>query len=203
MKILTIDLVALSDAAKALKQKNFIVYKGYLFGTDNAGYITCCNKSDNSLLFNYDGLIFNTRDLSAFIKTIATETEFDIDFDYNNECILKSFMDGIMTIKYDNRLLNMIINKYNSLINYKDNELDITVDLIGLFDMKKTDGCFYYKPNINNKQYFMTLFPGLLPLNKADKVFLSIKDFGSHFISFFTVEKKKYKVQVIVCYLKV
>ena len=121
MKILTIDLVALSDAAKALKQKNFIVYKDYLFGTDNAGYITCCNKSDNSLLFNYDGLIFNTRDLSAFIKTIATETEFDIDFDYNNECILKSFMDGIMTIKYDNRLLNMIINKYNSLINYKDN----------------------------------------------------------------------------------
>ena len=103
MKILTIDLVALSDAAKALKQKNFIVYKGYLFGTDNAGYITCCNKSDNSLLFNYDGLIFNTRDLSAFIKTIATETEFDIDFDCNNECILKSFMDGIMTIKYDNR----------------------------------------------------------------------------------------------------
>ena len=138
-------------------------------------------------------------------KMKEMETEFDINFDFGEECIIKTFMDGVLTVKRNKRLLQDASHKYYlySLYNNQFNQIDITNDLLDLFSMKKTDGCFFYKPIINNKQYFMTLFPGLLPLNKADKVFLSIKDFGNHFISFFTVEKKKYKVQVIVCYLKV
>ena len=205
MKITTIELVALADAAKALKQKDFIIYNQFIFGLDNKDYIAYCDNININELSIYDGLIFNYRELSAFIKTIATETEFDINFDFGEECMIKTFMDGVLTVKRNKRLLQDASHKYYlySLSNNQCNQIDITNDLLDLFSMKKTDGCFFYKPIINNKQYFMTLFSGLLPLNKSDRISLYIDDFTDHFISHFIVIKKKYKVHVIVCYMKV
>ena len=104
------------------------------------------------------------------------------------------------------------INKINKFIN-SCNNIDSTVyikeitnEIQELYSLRKTDGCFYYNTSVNNNKYFMTLFYGLLPLNKADKVSLTIYDTGwiyNDFVTHFVVDKKKFKVNVILCYLKV
>ena len=78
-------------------------------------------------------------------------------------------------------------------------EMDITNDLSQLFSMKKGDGCIRYN---HLGRYMITLFSGLLPLNKSDKVFLSIYPNSTHaFNALFRVKKKKFDVFICVAYL--
>lgn len=213
MILKTVDLITIGEASKALKQKNFIYYNGYLYGLDNIdGYLVYVWILDDlhDKCNEFNGMIFNAREISAFIKAITTETEFNIVYDINGKCILSSNItdkDGNiinMTIANGCSFIQMINTKISQLSPYiKSDNIDITADLQQLFSMKKTEGCFYYKPNIFGENLFITLFPGLLPLNKSDKVLLSLINFTNKFISFFTVVKKKFKVTVVVCYLKV
>ena len=70
--------------------------------------------------------------------------------------------------------------------------------------MKKADGTYYYIPTVNDTKYFITLFSGLLPLNKSDKVNLQICDLHDNkFIAKFTVMKKKIDIYIYLAYLKV
>ena len=205
MQLKTIDLVAISEAAKALKQKDFIYYNGNLYGLDNIeGYLIYMDISNyiSPEFFNLNGIAFNARELSAFMKTILSEEEFDITF-INGVCVINTMMDGILTIKYLPRFINTINNKIKVLSYQSTIPMDVTDNLLPLFSMKKTDGCFYYKPLINNQKLFITLFPGLLPLNKSDKILLSVALFDISFIAYFTVIKKKFKVNIVVYYLKV
>lgn len=212
MNIKTVDLITINEAAKALKQKKFIYNNGYLYGIDNIdGYIVYTRVADY-LHIDYDdyfnGIIMDARELSAFVKTIGTEADFNIEFDENNLCKLSTFMNGELNIIKNDYLLSMVQSKVIKFSNIQIpsyNKGDITNEIQELYGLRKTDGCFYYKTIINNKRYIMTLFPGLLPLNKADKVSLLIYDNGiaNNFISCFTVKKKKFEIIVILCYLKV
>ena len=210
--IKTVDLVTINEASKCLKQKDFIYCDGCIYGIDNInGYITYVYVLDalHDKCNDFNGLIFNSRELSAFVKTIGTETEFNIDLNIDNTCNLATFMDGLMVVRKDIYLLSMIKSKRIKLSSFSKlatQEQEITQDIQDLYGLKKTEGCFYYKPTINCTKYFMTLFYGLLPLNKADRVFLSIYDpdyLSNNFIAYFTVVKKKFKVKTILCYLKV
>ena len=101
------------------------------------------------------------------------------------------------------KMQNILTNKYEDC---KKRQKEITNEIQELYSLRKTDGCFYYNTSVNNNKYFMTLFYGLLPLNKADKVSLTIYDTGwiyNDFVTHFVVDKKKFKVNVILCYLKV
>ena len=217
MIIKTVDLITINEASKALKQKDFIYCDGCIYGIDNIdGYITWVEIT-NSLhdkCINLDGLVFNARELSSFVKSINTEDEFDIRFDSNNMCILSTINERLIITKND-YLVSTIktkINKINKFIN-SCNNIDSTVyikeitnEIQELYSLRKTDGCFYYNTSVNNNKYFMTLFYGLLPLNKADEVSLTIYDTGwiyNDFVTHFVVDKKKFKVNVILCYLKV
>ena len=222
MIIRTIDLININEAAKALKQKDFMYYNYKLYGIDNIdGYITWVDLSESSHEYiNYEGFVFNARELSAFVKDISTEEEFNIVFNPdNNTCILYTINDTQLHIRNDNMLLSIVQNKINAInkermsceigpgySNFVSDMRDITNEVQDLFGLRKTDGCYYYKTIVRGNNYFMTLFYGLLPLNKSDKVFLSIYEPGINSRSFmaqFMVVKKKFKVNMILCYLKV
>ena len=194
MIIKTVDLITINEASKALKQKDFIYCDGCIYGIDNInGYMTYTYILDklHDKYNNFNGFIFNARELSAFIKSISTEEDFNIIFNIENIAKILSLNDEL----YIGPMAKLATEK-----------LEITNNIRGLYDLKKTDGCYYYKPIINNTRYFITLFYGLLPLNKADRVFLSIYDpdyLSNNFIAFFTVAKKKFEVNTILCYLKV
>ena len=210
MMIKTVDLITINEASKALKQKDFIYCDGCIYGIDNInGYMTYTYILDklHDKYNNFNGFIFNARELSAFVKSIGTEEDFDIIFNIENIAKILS-LNGELYIKNNRFLLSMVRSKrikFGPMAKLATEKLEITNDIRELYDLKKTEGCYYYKPVINNTHYFITLFYGLLPLNKADRVFLSIYDpdyLSNSFIAFFTVIKKKFEVNTILCYLK-
>ncbi len=200
----TVDLVTINDAAKALKQKTVMFYHNYLFGLDNIdGYLIYTNLTQ--LLqddFSYNnGIIFDSKLLSAFVKTISSESEFDI----NNKYIKTFLGDTALELGQNIMLQRMIDNKVVQLMdNRYTNEINITKDIETVYSMKKADGTYYYMPTVNGTKYFITLFSGLLPLNKSDKVNLQICDlYDNKFIAKFTVMKKKIDIYIYLAYLKV
>ena len=211
MIIKTVDLITINEASKTLKQKDFIYCDGCIYGIDNInGYMTYTYILDklHDKYNNFNGFIFNARELSAFVKSIGAEEDFDIIFNIENIAKILS-LNGELYIKNNQFLLSMVRSKrikFGPMAKLATEKLEITNNIRGLYDLKKTDGCYYYKPIVNNIRYFITLFYGLLPLNKADRVFLSIYDpdyLSNNFIAFFTVAKKKFEVNTILCYLKV
>lgn len=187
--IKTIDLLAINEYAKAIKQNNVIIIGNIMIGLDYINtYITYI---DNIVLSDdYTNMIFIKKDLSKFVKSISHELEFEID---SNNMIKSLVLD--MQINYADRRLLLELPKYLSLINkygYIQQGEDITDKLDKLFSMKKPDGMFKYIYENYNRKYFMTLYPGLLPVNKNDKVSLNIvADSNNIFTTKFIISKKK------------
>jgi hypothetical protein len=207
-KITVEDLLQINEAAKALKQKSFTIFNcNILVGLDNID--VCLKYTTIPIVLNeksqaLEAMQFNTRELSAFMKSITIETELDILIDNTNYSIYIS-----------NNNSNIILNKVNinllekfTIINNEINTKGIICnsELINdkiskLFEMHKADGCLYY---IHHNKYYITMFPGMLPLNKSDKVFLEIigHDQYKYFIAHFEIKKKKYTINIFIRYLK-
>lgn len=205
MLIKTIDLICISEGAKALKQKTVLFKNNMLYGLDNINgyliYTSLVGKIQDD--FSYDqGIIINQRELSSFIKSILSESEFNIN-DYGNT-ILETSLGEQLHVTRNIQLSNMVDRKVREILSLSyGSEQEITNNILGLFSMKKGDGTMYYIHEYNNIKYFITLFSGLLPLNKADKVFIRIFDNGNSFVSNFIVRKKKFELFIYVAYLKV
>lgn len=208
MNITVVDLVTINNVAKAMKQKTVIIYNNCLYGLDNIdGCLIYSNMNDmlHDKYNNFNGIVIDTKELSAFIKSIGSETEFELNF-VNNICRLVTLFDGLLVLTKQLYLLPMINEKINRVVsNNIVTPKDITNEISDLFSMKKADGVYYYRPVVNNIKYFITLFSGLLPLNKSDKVFMSIDDniYNNFFITHFIIKKKKIEVNIYLCYLRI
>jgi hypothetical protein len=208
IKITTSELLYINEAAKALKQKVFKIYNNTLIGMDNINDYVIYVDLDAKIYHNIDfnNFIINLRELSAFVKTIMLESEFE----------LRNKEDGIYCINTMNGELNLInrvdlkskVIPENQLAYVKsisniciplENEYIINNDISELFSMKRDSGCIYY--NYKNK-YYISLFSGILPLNKSDKVSLTIYPNDNHsFIAKFSVMKKKFTINAYLSYL--
>ena len=203
------ELVYINDAAKVLKQKDFLLYNTTLIGIDNLKVSICKLQLDPSYIQTpiFSGLIFNQRELAKYIKNITTESSIEID-ENQRYTIIPSLIDleTSITIEINNIITNDVLSKL-SKVNMLDNtfsyEEDVTTDLSKLFNMRKDDGGFYY---VYKNKYFMTLFNGLLPLNKSDKVFISLQDdpnYPSIFHVRFRIKKTKFEVFVYLTYTNI
>lgn len=210
--IKTTELLHLNEAAKALKQKNFIITLNNgvttLFGIDNVDSYIKFVDLNNNLFYNLalKNAIINARNLSAFIKTITIEFEFEIKQKNNGILYITSSTGTELEFIYDKNIELIYLNKAYSILNYCNNNLptvpeeNVTDKLINLFSLHKEDGCLYYK---HNNRYYITLFYGLLPLNKSDKILLSIYyNYNSKtFITKFKVIKKHFTINIYLNYL--
>lgn len=201
IKLTVNDLFYINDAAKALKQKNFMYKNNLLIGLDNINDILIYTKiPDTPINYSDISIIFNTRALSAFIKTLSVETEFNINI---NDIEVVGH-NGSMPISFDKQLIYMATNKYiygskiEECNNFLYSENCINDNIQNLFTMHKSDGAMY----LNYNNLLLTIFPGMIPLNKSDKVFVTI--FGKNntsFIAKFRVKKKKFEIITYVSYL--
>ena len=208
-KITTMEVLHLNEAAKALKQKEFQIYDNIIIGTDNINnYVCYVRLSDEFINNDISGFIINQRELSAFVKSITIETEFELTYDIldNKYYIYSNSSKLSFSNNTEYRTIHLIeqqIIKANSIdksVPYYS-ETDVTFELTDLFSLKKDDGCFYY--NFRGI-YFITLFNGLLPLNKSDKVYITIfPNNRESFIARFRVKKKKFTVNIYLAYLYV
>ena len=72
MILTTAELVYINEAAKALKQKDFMIIGNIMIGLDNIQNILTYIALDGNFITNYiEGAIINARALSAFIKSLS------------------------------------------------------------------------------------------------------------------------------------
>lgn len=201
--ISVIDLIYINDAAKALKQKQFLFYKNCLFGLDFIDkYFIYVPLDINMLSRNYyddNGIIFNTRELSKFIKSITIENEFTIDYSEGSHIMCSNIDVVTYTVS---RNIDYIINKkFNNIksINYTTDDMDITKTIEPMKSMKKADGVF----NCTLGNYYLILPISLLPMTKTDKVLVQISDMHpNYYTTKFNIIKKKLNVFIYVSFLK-
>ena len=209
MKFTVNDLVYIGEAAKSLKQRDFVFTPTYLIGLDNIKNYLCYVELDTNFLSNpaemYDCVI-NAKELSAFIKTITLESEFIIDETKNIDTIATT--SGSLNIRFEKYNIRFAKYKLEKVAydlglhtDHVKQSVDVTNELSELFSLKKADGIIYFKYN----GYFMTLFSGLLPINKSDKIHLTIYNQSTinTFIANFTIIKKKFKVNIYLAYLNI
>lgn len=205
MILTTSELVYINEAAKALKQKEFILIDNAMIGIDNIQDIMTYVMLDTNFINNYhNGIIINQRALSAFIKTISVESDFAFD-SINNT--IKTISGGELTLHYDLPTAELACNKFKYATSL-DNNIQVSIpeseipDIMNqIQSMKSADGAI----GINYNGYYMTLFPSILPINKSDKMYVTIfQPFQLHtFIAKFCIKKKKFDIITYINFLKI
>lgn len=207
MILTTSELVYINEAAKALKQKEFILIDNAMIGLDNIQNIVTYVLLDNNFFINHiNGAIINQRSLSAFIKTLSIESDFEINF-IDNSTKLNTISGGELVISLNRYLAELANNKFKYAISLDNNIQTVMVEseipdiLSRVQTMRSNDGSI----GINLNGYYMTLFSTLLPTNKNDKLYIRILQppVMHTFISKFHIKKKKFDVITYVNYLKV
>lgn len=207
--ILTVnDLVYINEAAKCLKHRFVAVRRHEIIGVDNIKDYISFTPIDVSMLSNkgdWPEFILDTRELSAFIKTITVESEFEV-IEASPRFI--STTAAKLFLNTDARMLIMVNIQYSNVVQLRTCgnrticERNIDTDLEQVKAMRKTDG----EIHMYFDKYFVTLFSGLLPMAKADHVFLTIYDNSpkdTTFVAEFEVRKKKFSTFVFIAYLKI
>jgi hypothetical protein len=207
-RINAVDIIYLNEAVKTLKQKTVAVYNGYVIGLDNIEQYVRYIQLDYNLISNTFFTIkavIDAVELSMFVSSMTTESCFVYDM-YNERGNIFKNLRGLGLVLYNNRnVLRYAINKLGMCqqYDYKYKNVPMTnidEDIIKLKSMRKMDGTFHL---IHDGQW-ITMFPGLLPMVKSDKVYLSIYNTSeTSFVAKFTVKKKKFDVYVYLAYLKV
>lgn len=194
--IKTSDLIYLNEAAKALKKKRFMIYGNNIVACDNLSYLSYVTL-DTNIFYNpaLFRLIVETRELSAFVKTITTESEFMLRTVSNGYVI--NTITGELLFSFSNIDVGNLFKPKTEIL---CEEECINDKIHEIFGVRRNDGSFHY---IHHNEYFMTLFYGILPLSKADKIYLTIRKgyTNNSFIADFKVSKKKFDVNVMIAYL--
>lgn len=207
--IKTVELLHINEAAKALKQKEFQIFDQFIIGVDNSATMQYV-QLDSSIFVNnhrFENIVINARELSAFIKTITLESEFILIPHLDQGFTTHTRAGGSLLFK-KSFLTNMYcassmdtFYRVQSMMQYNpcQPEIEITDNISQLFLMKKGDGSIRYN-HLN--RYMITLFSGLLPINKSDKVYLSIyHNSDCAFNALFRIKKKKFDVIICIAYL--
>lgn len=206
MNITTSELVYINEAAKALKQKNFIIIDNVMIGLDNIQNILTYVLLDSNFITNYfSGIIVNQRSLSAFIKALSVESDFQ--FDYNNN-IIRAITGSELVIGFNRAMEQLACDKFKHAMFLSEtaqiaiSETEAQDIMLKVQNMNKADGSIF----INYNNYYMTVFPSILPVNKNDKLYITIFQLYSEsyaFISKFRIKKKKFDILTYINYLKI
>ena len=199
------DIIYLNDIGKLLKQKNFMWLDNKIFGLDNPNYICLLYLNPEKLsVLPQNGLIFNQRELSKFTKSISIENSFEIS-DVLNVSLIATMSETLTITKspqVENRIIGTIrtVNEIESqIINLP--EVDMTQRLEELYSMNRSSGALQYKYDRN---HILTLFSGVLPLAKADKLLMKLWDnSNTTFLVRFRIPKKQANIFVYLLYLKI
>lgn len=202
MRLTTTEMVYINEAAKASKQRFCILIGNVLVGLDNISNMISYIPLDSNFIDDYiDGWVFQSKNLSAFIKGLTVESEFNFNFG-----------DTIKTISGAELLMSADIGNHNqACINLRksmviSNNLLIPEEEISdvaqrLNTMTKADGSI----NITHHGYVMTVFSSILPISKADKLYVTLYA-GSQpniFTARYRIQKKKFNMMVFITYIKV
>ena len=199
------DLIYVNDIAKILKHKNFIWYRTILLGMNDSNYAAVCAMEPSILSIVPDrALLINKQNLSKFVGSISIEESFsipDIDrisFIHNlyttSEELpiqISNYMDG-STLDRIQRISD-ITNLMQALP-----EVDITDTINRAILESKATGVI----NLEVEGYEMQIPTSIIPVNKADKIYITIYDgLNRTFTSRFRITKKITDLMIYISFL--
>ena len=148
---------------------------------------------------NNNTLAFIVDDTVLYITELKTIGEYfgPIVFKYSD---IVNFTDETECI-IDYNILNSVINKYNTYINYSMNNPVLYTDLVlrdneqfeTLLNLKADQGLKFFKVyDANNNCIEIPMFAGFLSSNKQDKIGITVNDLlDNHLLIHYTIFKKK------------
>lgn len=195
------DINILQDLLKIAKElkSTYVYIKGnYIYGVDESFVYLKMMEFNN--IYNIN-ISFVVNDMATFIKNVDLN-----EIKLPNPNLLYSSFDNTLEIN-NISLVHNIESMINSLsFNMNTSNKRIVLEPVrGLEDFeyilesKSADGSAIFRYN----KYNMTIFKNLIPIKKSDKVYLTIYDDidGGRFLSNFTVDRKKTKIEVYIMYL--
>ena len=202
------DLMQINEAAKALKCRNFMWKQNKIISIDSMDYILYSElNTDKLLTYPIKGIVMNQRELSKIMKSITTESYFDISDELLSNTTIVNTINDSMAFKIDSSIdasvdRNLNISYQMDELMIGNNNIDITDRLGALFKLNRASGSIYFQYDGN---HILTLFVGILPLAKSDKILINLHDYPNSniFCVRFTVIKKLFKVYAYLKYIKV
>ena len=177
MKLYLSDLTLVAEAAKGLKARTVLWFDNIVMAIDvESKYAIVYLDPSRLSTIPHRALQIDARELSAFMKSVIL-TEFELPDDTLSSIVtLDSGANAILHVSISStndghaKYILRGINKLECF--HCSEESDITEKFSGLYGLKKDSGSSLYTHN----GYTMYLFSGILPLNKDDKLYLSIAD---------------------------
>lgn len=191
--LITIDaLMELCEYVKAFKCDIILVRSNKtMFGTDtNFTHLRALRTQLNN---EFPDIIFHSRDLSDFMKILQFTTE-------TSEIDISKFI----TIHYEykdifDNLIKTVFHHVFRIISFYNEDLKNNDNFNTIMAMKAADGVGLLKLS---ERYILTLYNGLLPVNKSDRVDLYIRDIDDYrYLANFMITKKKFSIDVYFMYL--
>ena len=212
LTITTNDLFELNNASKALKQRNLVWINNLIIGLDDKSYEVMTHLDTNKIsVIPFRSIMFNQRELSKFVMSITTESQFTI----NN-------IDRInlnQTLKTRTEDLNILISNFQDMqtggsmikmnaINgciVENNivEENVTDYLNNMIDESKDSGVFKITRDYAHLMYIPTK---ILSIGKNDKVYLALIDIipnSPTFVVRFRIHRKTYDIYYYFNIIKV
>ena len=201
------DLMQINEAAKALKCRNFMWKQNKIISMDSMDYILYNElNTDKLLTYPTKGIVINQRELSKIMKSITTESYFDISDELLSNTTIVNTINDSMAFKIDSSI-DASVDRNLSISHQIDeligsNNIDITDRLGALFKLNRASGSINFQ---YDNEHMLTLFVGILPLAKSDKILINLHDYPNSniFCVRFTVVKKLFKVYAYLKYIKI
>ena len=198
MDSFTLQFREIIEIAKLLKSDIIYIIGNTIYGTDSNFTYLKQMTFENTVGIN---ICYEQKLMNDFIKlctnTITLENNSlmsNIEVLYiNNENHIRNI------VNLNNKINQIVLNNYNNLNvdNARDNQ-----EFENAISLKTAQGIGLYRVS---EEYILSIFKGLLPINKKDKTSLSIYDVDyNRFLTRFVISKPKNKVIIVnVMYLKI
>lgn len=186
------------DLGKQMKKDIMRINANVIMGTDSTFNSLSVICTDMAFCDYSESFIYGKNELTAFLKKSNNpEFKYNVLENENEEIfpLYNTFIDSEIRSMYKNCL-----EVEKNAILYQDLDIRNDIEFEKCIQLKSADGIKMYKiQNTFGLKFIISIFNGMLPVNKGDKVSLNIYDMGAYFyLCKFTVYKKKNVV--IDCY---
>lgn len=198
MNNFTLQFRDVVETAKSLKADIIYIKGNTIYGVDDNFTYLKQMTFDNILGLE---ICYNQKLMNDFMKVCTNDIVIQDNSILSNIETLyinnQNYIKNILTL--NNKINNILLSNINimNIDTVRGNE-----QFESAISLKTSQGIGLYKVN---EQYIMSIFKGLLPINKPDKVSLSIYDVdNTRFLTRFVISKPKNKAIIVnVMYLKI
>lgn len=190
------ECVKLYDAIKGMKCDIVYIYPDRIIGTDDKRIALAEVICDTKVSQSYEierNVIKLIADKSKELINVDDDPFEPEDF-INRYAIRRTWLGPL-----EQSDLNMhSMMKGNEIPDYRVDDLKANENFNNIQAQKAADGMSMLRLN---KKYILSLYKGLLPVNKADKVSVELYDIDSYsFLAKFIIDKRKFVINKYLVY---